>query len=137
MSKGPAGEQDGTFGVECHYLDDDNTYFIEFDLSTNKYTISETKDGKDIPLTKSSYSQTWLKATALKSPPTSVNRIKISCYLESISLYINDKFVDQVDVMDPLPEPGIGTFYVNTFDDTDKDGYFVIFDNVEIYEPMQ
>ena len=80
--KGPAGEQDGTFGVECHYLDDDNTYFIEFDLSTNKYTIFETKDGKDIPLTKSSYSQTWLKATALKSPPTSVNHIKISCYLE-------------------------------------------------------
>ena len=39
--------------------------------------------------------------------------------------------------MDPLPEPGIGTFFINTFDNTDKDGYSVIFDNVEIYEPMQ
>jgi hypothetical protein len=131
--KGPAGKQDGTFGVECQYLDDDNLYYIEFDLGTNEYTISEKKDGESIPLTKENSSgQFWHKASALKSPPTSANHIGISCYLDTITVFVNGKLVDQVNIKDPLPETGIGTFYVYAYDFADENGYKVIFDNVEI-----
>jgi len=136
--RGPAGEQNGTFGVECHYLDDDNLYYVEFDLATNEYTIAAKKEGVIIPLTKKNpKGQYWWKATALKSPAATVNHIAVSCYLDSITLFINDKLVDQVEVKDPLPEPGDATLYVYTYRSVEGDGYKVTFDNLEAYQPRQ
>lgn len=136
--RGPAGEQDGAFGVECNYLDDDNLYYVEFDLATNEYTMAAKKEGVITPLTKkNSKGQYWWKASALKSPATSVNHISVSCYLDSITLFVNDKLVDQVEIKDPLPEPGVSTFYVYTYRAVEGDGYKVTFDNLEAYQPRQ
>ncbi len=136
--RGPAGEQDGAFGVECNYLDDDNLYYVEFDLATNEYTMAAKKDGVLTPLTKkNSKGQYWWNATSLKSPATSVNHIAVSCYLDSIVLFVNDKLVDQVEIKDPLPEPGVATLYVYTYRSVEGDGYKVTFDNLEAYQPRQ
>ncbi len=136
--RGPAGEQDGTFGTECNYLDDDNLYYVEFDLATNEYTMAAKKDGVITPLTKkNSQGQYWWKASALKSPATSVNHIAVSCYLDSITLFVNDKLVYQAEVKDPLPEPGVATLYVYTYRAVEGDGYKVTFDNLEAFQPRQ
>ena len=136
--RGPAGEQDGAFGAECNYLDDDNLYYVEFDLATNEYTMAAKKDGVITPLTKkNSQGQYWWKASALKSPATSVNHIAVSCYLDSITLFVNDKLVYQAEVKDPLPEPGVVTLYVYTYREVEGDGYKVTFDNLEAYQPRQ
>jgi hypothetical protein len=136
--RGPAGEQDGGFGVDCQYTDDDNMYFVEFDLGTGEYTIAAEKDSVITPLTKkNAQGQYWQKTTALKSPASSVNHIAISCYLESITLFINNKLVDQVTVKDPLSETGTANLYVYTFKSVEGDGYKVTFDNVEAYQPRQ
>ena len=136
--RGPAGEQDGAFGAECNYLDDDNLYYVEFDLATNEYTMAAKKDGVITPLTKkNSQGQYWWKASALKSPATAVNHIAVSCYLDSITLFVNDKLVYQAEVKDPLPEPGVATLYVYTYRSVEGDGYKVTFDNLEAYQPRQ
>jgi hypothetical protein len=136
--KEPPDQKNGSFGVYCQYLDENNKYYIEFNLSTKEYVITEMMDGKLIPLTKeNSKGQYWQPARNLNSPATTKNHIGISCYLDSISLFINNKLVDQVDVSKPLGEPGEGAFYVYTFPYADKNGYTVILDNVEIYQPVQ
>lgn len=136
--RGPAGEQDGAFGAECNYLDDDNLYYVEFDLATNEYTMAAKKDGVITPLTKkNSQGQYWWKASALKSPATAVNHIAVSCYLDNITLFVNDKLVYQAEVKDPLPEPGVATLYVYTYRGVEGDGYKVTFDNLEVYQPRQ
>lgn len=136
--KGPSGDQDGTFGVYCHHLDEDNTYYIEFDLSTKSYVITEEKDSELYPLTEeNSAGQYWQPIKSLKSPPTSTNHIAISCYLDSITLFVNDTLIDQVAVSDPLPDTGEGAIYVYAFPFADKNGYEITIDNVEIFQPVQ
>ncbi len=136
--KGPSGVQDGTFGVECQYKDDDNLYYVEFDLETREYTIAEINNGVQMALTKvNSVGQYWQPAPSMKSPPTAVNHIAISCYLDNITVFVNDKLVGQVDVKKPLPETGYGTFYVYSLPNADENGYSVSFDNVDIFQPRQ
>lgn len=136
--QGPPGEQDGTFGVFCQFQDVDNHYYVEFDLETDSYIIAQYKDGEDIPFTKqNTVGQFWYETNEFKPQPTSVNRIGISCYLDSITLFINEQFVDQVNVPQPLDRPGEAAFFVYTFDFADDEGYKVFFDNVEVWQPVQ
>jgi hypothetical protein len=136
--KGSSDQKDGTVGVYCEYSDWKNKYFVEVDLAAKKYLIEEIKDGKTILLVELPDPKVeWVPTNAIKSPPTTVNHIDISCYLDKISLSINDTLVEQVDIKDPLENPGRGLFYVYTYDFADKDGYSAIFDNVEIFHPVQ
>ena len=90
--QGLPGRQDGTFGVFCQYQDADNHYYAEFDLQSNSYIIAQYLDGEDIPLTKqNNVGQFWYETDAFNSSPTAVNRIGVSCYLDSITLFINDQ----------------------------------------------
>jgi hypothetical protein len=136
--QGLAGSQDGTFGVFCQFQDADNYYYVEFDLQDNSYLIGQSVDSEDIPLTeKNSVGQYWQSASALKSPPTAVNHIDISCYLDSITLFINDEWVDEASVGQPFDEPGEAAFFVYAFDFAGVNGYKVFFDNVEVWQPVQ
>jgi hypothetical protein len=136
--RGPSGNQDGTFGVMCQYIDKENYYYVEFDLSNNTYTIAELIDDEIIPLTKENSSgQYWYQAKSMKSPPTSTNSITVSCYPDNITLFVNNKLVDQVDVTTPIEQDGRGAFFVYTYDFADENGYQVFFDNVEIFQPVQ
>jgi hypothetical protein len=136
--QGPEGSQDGTFGVFCHLQDADNYYYVEFDLQENTYMLGHVLDGEFIYLTEESSSGNhWQSTDALNSPPTSVNRIGVSCYLEEITLFINDQLVDQVTVPQPFDDPGEAAFFVYAFDFAGPEGYKVFFDNVETWQPVQ
>jgi len=136
--QGLPGQQDGTFGVFCQYQDVDNHYYVEFDLEGNSYIIAHYLDGEDIPLTQqNSVGQFWYETDAFQSSPDGVNRIGISCYLDSITLFINDQLVDQVDVPQPFDQPGEAAFFVYSYSYAGENGYKVFFDNVEVYQPVQ
>jgi hypothetical protein len=134
----PDAVQDGSFGVNCNYNDDDNRYFLEFDLGTGEYTIAAKKDGVITPLTKkNSQGQYWQKTSALKTPASKTNHIAVSCYLNSITLFINNTLVDQVTVKTPLDNPGSADIFAFTYKGIEGDGYTVQFDNLEAYQPRQ
>jgi hypothetical protein len=136
--QGPAGPQDGTFGVFCQYQDEENYYYVEFDLSDNTYLIGQILDDENIPLTEpTSSGQYWQTTTALNSPPPEVNRIGISCYLPTIILFINDSWITQVDVDQPFDQPGDAAFFVFAYDFAGEAGYKVFFDNLEVWQPVQ
>jgi hypothetical protein len=136
--RGLDGPQDGTFGVFCHLQDADNYYYAEFDLQENRYMLGQVVDDEFIYLTEeNSAGNNWQSTSALNSPPTSVNRIGVSCYLEEITLFINDELVDQVAVVQPFDDPGEAAFFVYAFDFAGPEGYKVLFDNVETWQPVQ
>ena len=136
--QGLPGQQDGTFGIFCQYQDVDNHYYVELDLQSNSYIIAQYLNGEDIPLTKqNTVGQFWYETDAFKSSPEDVNRIGVSCYLDSITLFINDKLVGQVDVQQPFDTSGEAAFFVYTFSYAGENGYKVFFDNVETYQPVQ
>jgi hypothetical protein len=136
--QGLPGRQDGSFGVFCQYQDADNHYYAEFDLQSNSYIIAQYLDGEDVPLTKQNdVGQFWYETDAFKSSPTAINRIGVSCYLDSITVFINDQLVDQVDVPQPFDQPGQAAFFVYAFSYAGENGYKVFFDNVETYQPVQ
>ena len=136
--QGLAGKQDGTFGIFCQFQDADNYYYVEFDLQDNSYLVGQFVNGEDIPLTEqNSAGQYWQSTSALKSPPTSANRIGVSCYLDSITIFINEQWVDEVSASQPFDQPGEAAFFVYAFDFAGENGYKVFFDNVEVWQPVQ
>ena len=136
--QGPPGQQDGTFGVYCQFQDEQNYYYAEFDLQTNTYVIGQVVNGQNTPLTEAdSAGQYWRSAAMLKSPPTATNNIALGCYLNEIALFINNEYVDLVTVTQPFDNPGDAAFFVYTFNFADQDGYTVLLDNVEVWQPGQ
>ncbi len=136
--QGLPGRQDGTFGVFCQFQDTDNYYYAEFNLQDNSYILAQIVNGEDIPLTKqNSVGQFWYETNAFKSSPEAVNRIGITCYLDSITLFINDQRVDEVSVSQPFDQPGEAAFFVYAFNFAGENGYKVFFDNVEVWQPVQ
>ena len=132
------GPQDGTFGVLCQYQDVDNYYYVEIDLLTKEYTIAQSLNDEFIPLTPlNENGQYWQPADQLNEPPTEINQIGVSCYLDIIGLFINNEFVDSVTVDQPFNEPGQAALFVYAFDFAGEAGYKVFFDNVEAFQPVQ
>lgn len=131
-------EKDGAFGVFCHYQDEDNYYYVGFDLENREYIIGYAVDGEDIPLTpEGSQDYYWQVTNAFKSSSSAVNRIGISCYRDFITLFINGEWITEITIPAPFSEPGAMAFYVWTFDFAGAEGYKVYFDNVEVYIPVQ
>lgn len=136
--KSAAGPQDGTAGVFCQYQDQDNYYYVEFDLGTASYVIGQFVNGENIALTpENAQGQYWHTSSALNSAPDAVNRIGIGCYQDFITLFINDVWMMEVTVQTPAETLGEAAFFVYTFPFADAEGYQVYFDNAEIYKPVQ
>lgn len=133
---GLPGAQNGTFGVFCQYQDEDNQYYVEFDLETRSYIIGEFVDGEDIPLTGNS-DNPWQVAGSLKTLPNEPNHIDISCYRDFINLFVNNEWVTEVNIQQPFGTDGNMAFFVYTFDFVNSSGYKIYFDNVEVYRPVQ
>lgn len=135
--RGLEGDQDGTFGIFCHLQDVNNYYYVEFDLQTSSYVIAQSRDGEYIPLTaETDAGQFWHTADAMKGA-SSTNHINIGCYLGTIFIMINDEIVDEVSIGEPFTQKGKTALFVFTYPFADDDGYKVIFDNLEAFEPMQ
>jgi hypothetical protein len=132
--QGLPGDQNGTFGVFCQDQDIDNYYFAEFDLELRSYLVGVVTNGEFTYLTpENSDGSHWVDSNAIKSQPEQINRIGVTCYLDYISLYINDEWVDDFDVPNPFATEGDVALFVYAFDFADANGYKVFFDNVEIY----
>lgn len=133
---GLPGAQNGTFGVFCQHQDEDNQYYVEFDLETRSYIIGEFFNGEDIALTGNS-DNPWQVAGPLKTLPNETNRIGISCYRDFITLFVNNEWVTEVNIQQPFDAEGDMAFFVYTFDFVNSNGYKIYFDNVEVYRPIQ
>ena len=136
--KSDAGPQNGTVGVFCQYQDEDNYYYVEFDLGEASYVIGQFVNGENIALTpKNAQGQYWQSSSVLNSAPGAVNRIGISCYQDFITLFINDEWMMEAAVQTPAETLGEAAFFVYTFPFADAEGYKVYFDNVDVYKPVQ
>lgn len=132
--QGLPGEQNGTFGVFCQDQDVDNYYFAEFDLETRSYLVGEVINGEFTYLTpENSDGNHWVDTDLINPKPEQANRIGVTCYLDSMSLFINDGWVENFDVPSPFATEGDVALFVYAFDFADANGYKVFFDNVEIY----
>lgn len=135
--RGLEGDQNGTFGIFCHFQDPNNYYYVEFDLQTSKYVIAQSLEGEYIPLTaQTDEGQYWHTAEALKGA-SSTNHISIGCYLGTIFIMANDEIVDEVSIAEPFAQKGKTALFVYVYPFADDNGYKVIFDNLEAFEPMQ
>jgi hypothetical protein len=133
----PQAAQDGTFGIFCHYQDEENYYYVEFDLQMGEYTIVQKLDGEHIPLTaENELGQYWHPVNSIK-PAGEVNHMNIGCYLGTIFLIVNDEIIAEAAVGQPFESQGQAAFFVYTFDFAGEDGYKVFFDNVAAYAPVQ
>ena len=128
--RGRSGPQDGSFGVNCNYLDENNHYYVEIDLGFHDAIFAMIQDGEFVPLTEeTSEGQYWLKLSYLNDPPDSINHVKVSCTQQTITLWINDQLEYEIQVSDPFTEPGDMALFLYTYDYA-TDGYKVFFDNV-------
>ena len=135
--QGLEGPQDGTFGVFCQYQDEDNYYYAEFDLQDNTFLLGENLNGENIPLTPENDSGGYWQSTNALNPPQSVNRLGLTCYLDRITLYINDQLVAEASVPQPFAQTGEAAFFVYAYDFAGENSYKVFFDNVDVWEPVQ
>lgn len=128
---GLPGEQDGSFGVLCQYQDDRNFYYVEFDLQTSEYVIAKLVNDEYFVLNETlEEDYDWLTTDALNLDPTDPNTITVECSLDSITLIINEQYVNSVVVSEPFTEEGEMAFFVYAFSFAGPEGYKVFFDNV-------
>ena len=136
--KSAAGPQNGTAGVFCQYQDQNNYYYVEFNLGTASYVIGQFVNGENIALTpENAQGQYWQTTSVLNTAPGAVNRIGISCYQDFITLFINNEWMIEAAVQTPAETLGEAAFFVYTYPFADAEGYKVYFDNAEIYKPVQ
>jgi hypothetical protein len=134
---GEPGQQDGSFGVFCQFIDIDNHYYVEFDLGEKNFIIGQYFQGEEIVLSgENSQSGFWQNAPAFQSP-SAINHISIGCYPDIITLFINEEWVAEANVLEQIDNQGEMAFFVYAFDIAGEKGYKVTFDNVEAWLPIQ
>jgi len=105
---------------------------------SGEYTIVQVLDGDRIPLTSpNALGQYWHPISSFTQTTTSINHINISCYLGDISLSVSDEVIDIVLIEQPFTQLGLSSFFVTSYDFVGDEGYQVVIDNVEAYEPVQ
>lgn len=128
------GPVDGSFGVNCQYVDEDNHYYVEIDLGFQDAIFGMIRDGEFVPLTEADdEGQYWQRLDNLNSPPDSVNTIQVTCTQNTITLWVNGQLEYEILVSDPLEGPGEMALFLYTYENATS-GYKVYFDNVLVEE---
>jgi len=128
----PSGPQDGTFGVICHYQDEDNFDYVEIDLSDSTYSFGRYTAGEQSALS----SPDWNTAAYLNTDFQAVNHVMVACDPDMITLFVNNEYEDQVTLSE-LATPGDLAIFAATWDDSGPDGFKILFDNFSAWEPVQ
>jgi hypothetical protein len=128
----PSGPQGGTYGVICHFQDQDNFYFVEIDQAGNSYSFGQYAAGEQIILS----NPEWKTATFLKTNSQDANHIMVGCDSDMLSLFINNQYEEQV-VLNEYAQPGDLAIFVSTWNDLGPQGFKVIFDNFSAWLPVQ
>ncbi len=127
----PGGGDGGTYGVMCHYQNDNDYYYVEIDISEEAYSIGHYLNEEYSTLTDTD----WPYTDALNAG-SAVNRVYVACEPDRITLFLNDQFVDQI----ALPEkaqPGAMEIFGSTWDDMPAGGYKVYFDNFTAWKLVE
>ena len=133
--KGLPGPQNGTVGMFCQFHDIDNYYYVEFDLEMQDYLVGVISNGSETLLTVNPGNNDWEYSQGLLPYPEQLNDIHITCTQDYISLSINDQWNGDYQVPVPFDSTGEIAFFVYSFDFPDSEGYHVMIDDVEIFNP--
>ncbi len=130
--RGMPGQQNGTLGVNCNYLDENNHYYAEFDLYYQEVTIGLVRDGyyEDVyaPDAEGLY---WKPLSYMNTPPESFNTIMVECTQSEVSVWVNGQFEYSFDMPNPFTSPGEMALFVYTYAEG-TGNYKVFFDNVTV-----
>lgn len=126
----PGGGEGGSYGVLCHFQNDWDYYYVEIDLWEQSYSIGRYLDDEYQPIT----SPAWPATSALKTG-SAVNSVYVACELERITLFINDQFVEQIDLPAPAV-PGEMAIFGSTWENMPAGGFKVYFDNFRAWRPV-
>ncbi len=130
--RAPSGNQGGTFGVVCHFQDQDNFDYVEIDLSDSTYTFGRYTEGDQSALS----DPDWDTATYLNTDSQASNHVMVVCDPDMITLFINNEYENQITLSE-LASPGDLAVFGATWDDAGPDGFKVLFDNFSAWKPVQ
>jgi hypothetical protein len=122
------GFEQGAFGVLCHYQDENNYHYVALDVVNQEYAIGKYVDNEDTML----MSDWWMPAQHLQDSANAVNRVRVDCLPDKISLYINGQL--ETDVPIEQAAPGRTALYAETWEDMPPEGLMVQFDNLFAYQ---
>ncbi len=118
------GLEQGAYGVLCYYQDKDNYHYVAIDPVNQEYGIGKFINNEDTML----LDDWWVPAAHMQTSPDAVNRIKVVCLPDKISLYINDQLETEVAVGPAAA--GRAAVYAETWEDMPAEGFKVLFDNL-------
>lgn len=125
------GQDQGGYGVMCHYLDEDNYYFVSIDPVNKEYAIGYLIGGEYYELMEN----LWMPSYLLNDSPHAVNNIQVTCDPDMITLFINNELEAQT-----YTEPqdgGLVSIFAETWGEIEPGGFKVMFDNLIAFTPVQ
>jgi hypothetical protein len=120
-----AGPTENDFGVLCRYLDEENFYFF---LVGNDgfFVVGKFKNGTQSYLGMDTFGY----HQAINKGENAVNKLRIDCVKENLTLYVNGDFIVEVQD-DDFPSGDVGLI-AGTFGEPGTD---VLFDNFVVRDP--
>jgi hypothetical protein len=115
------GPIDNDFGVLVRYQSDDNNFYWFQISSDGYYSVDLLEDGEWVSLVP------WTESSTINQGVGATNHIKVVCYNELFSLYVNDVYL--TGVTDTTFQSGNVGLAAGTFDES---GVVVDFDNVQV-----
>jgi len=125
------GQDQGGYGVMCHYQDEENYYFVSIDPANKEYAIGYLFGGEYYELMEN----LWMPSYLLNDSPHAVNNIQVICDPDMITLVINNELEAQT-----YTEPqdgGIVSIFAETWDEIEPGGFKVLFDNLVAFTSEQ
>jgi hypothetical protein len=113
----------GSYGVYCHYLDDQNFIVIQLETAEARYSIWQRTDGNWLTLVNSA------EAVGLNVGDGAQNNLYFTCQDSYIDIWINGNEQGGVSP-DPLVQGGQLYLYLITGDEIGEQGFSIDFDYV-------
>ncbi len=117
------GPEDGYFGLVCRQMDDENYYALVIG-SDGFYGILKMEDGED------EFIGEGVDRSSILNSGTSVNRLRAECIGDSLTLFVND--VRMLEVNDDDISSGVVGLLAGT---RRTEGVVAAFDNFAIFRP--
>ncbi|MBN1249768.1 MAG: zinc ribbon domain-containing protein [Anaerolineae bacterium] len=125
------GLPDGEYGVICHYEDTGNFDAVALHPAEGSYQVTQLVDDEFINLT----DPLWQPAPQFDTAIEAVNTIGVECLDDEIGLFINNEFVGRWTLTVPRAPSGMGLYVYSYYDG--EEPYRVVFDNVQVWIPVQ
>jgi hypothetical protein len=125
------GNEQGAYGVMCHYQDSENYHFVSIDPMNKEYSIGYLLDDEYTGLMR----DIWMPSLYLHDSPYAVNNIQITCDPDMITLFINNELEAQASTGSLTG--GRMALSGETWEDMDPGGFKALFDNIYAFIQVQ